>query len=341
MCKFHWCRVRRLEAFEFARNISITRIRLAEFTAWTSIGSSWFAKTWQNGRIFASCLLHGSGKFQQLCWSLNDSDWQRIIIFQRALDRHEKSTMGATAIIVCLTAQVPEIARMCRDLLQIHQFRSHVVEAVGQRDTVSVTVSASFSDFPNGFEWLDKIFARWNFTMAVTFWSQPHHVSKNCWQSRRTPSKVTNWSVSHLKIWIASWESMLIYAMTLSKSYVWRRVTCDKSSSHHAPGNRFWEYSWMNRSWPPIRCSSLETISRLHYGVAFHWNSFWANPSRSSPIWQVNNCVFFFSWNFVYYQLLTNNYCFQNKSKSCQFEQKELWSFVTSSKRLKLWLSIL
>lgn len=54
--------------------------------------------------------------------------------------------MGATAIIVCLTAQVPEIARMCRDLLQIHHYKSHVVEAVGQRDTVSVTVSEPFPD---------------------------------------------------------------------------------------------------------------------------------------------------------------------------------------------------
>lgn len=49
--------------------------------------------------------------------------------------------MGTTAIIVCLTSSVPQIAAKCRDMLQIPQFASNVVEAIGTREAVSVTVS--------------------------------------------------------------------------------------------------------------------------------------------------------------------------------------------------------
>ncbi|XP_055304540.1 putative ATP-dependent RNA helicase TDRD12 isoform X2 [Sitodiplosis mosellana] len=51
-----------------------------------------------------------------------------------------RSKMGATAIIVCLTSNVKKIADDCRTILQMPSFKSNVVEAIGTRDAVSVTV---------------------------------------------------------------------------------------------------------------------------------------------------------------------------------------------------------
>lgn len=48
----------------------------------------------------------------------------------------------------------------------------------------------------------------------------------------------------------------------------------------------------------------------------------------------------FFTWNFCLLSTAINNYCFQNKSRRYRFDPKELWSFVTSLKRPKLWQSI-
>lgn len=50
------------------------------------------------------------------------------------------SRMGTTAIIVCQTANVPIIAADCRVILQRPQIKSSVVEAIGTRDAVNVTV---------------------------------------------------------------------------------------------------------------------------------------------------------------------------------------------------------
>lgn len=47
--------------------------------------------------------------------------------------------MGATAIIV--TTNVPQVADMCRKLLPMPQIVCNVVEAIGTRDAVNVTVS--------------------------------------------------------------------------------------------------------------------------------------------------------------------------------------------------------
>lgn len=64
---------------------------------------------------------------------------------QRTYDEQEKingkvrSKLGTTAIIV--TSNVPKIAAMCQKLLQMPSFVSNVVEAIGTRDTVNVTVS--------------------------------------------------------------------------------------------------------------------------------------------------------------------------------------------------------
>lgn len=72
-----------------------------------------------------------------------------ISISQRELEnaeaeRGDKSKqggkMGATAIIVCLTSNVKKIADDCRTILQMPTFKSNVVEAIGARDTLSVTV---------------------------------------------------------------------------------------------------------------------------------------------------------------------------------------------------------
>lgn len=66
------------------------------------------------------------------------------ICTQRELDRKDKpktKKFGVTAIIVCLTTDVPKIARTCRDLLQMHQSKSKVIEAIVAHETASVTVS--------------------------------------------------------------------------------------------------------------------------------------------------------------------------------------------------------
>lgn len=68
-------------------------------------------------------------------------DYICFSLSQRALQQNGKSKKGTSAIIVCLTASVSRIATQCRNLLQMHQFQTNVVEAVGKRDAVSVTVN--------------------------------------------------------------------------------------------------------------------------------------------------------------------------------------------------------
>lgn len=59
--------------------------------------------------------------------------------YEAAEKSKSRSKMGASAIIV--TTNVPQIADMCRKLLQLPVIVCNVVEAIGTRDAVNVTVS--------------------------------------------------------------------------------------------------------------------------------------------------------------------------------------------------------
>lgn len=63
--------------------------------------------------------------------------------------------MGTTAIIVCVTSSVAKIATMCRQMLQMPAIISNVVEAIGTRDAINVSVCDSMinHEYPNQIEY--------------------------------------------------------------------------------------------------------------------------------------------------------------------------------------------